>query len=78
MWRLHHELICTLLTLLPFGLVFVGALIAVLCKAFGKFPFRPDESEVFRNYSLPRAHLRCFQFFDRHKPEPKPARHRRT
>lgn len=71
MCRLDRELIFTLLVLLPFGLVFVGALVAVFGKALGNFPYRPDETKVFKRHALPRSHLLCFRYFDNHRPAPK-------
>lgn len=72
MWCLDPDLICTLLTLLPFALVFVGVLIAVFGKAYRNFPYQPDENKVFKKYALPRSHLFCFRYFDERRPAPKP------
>ena len=77
MCRLCSARFFWLVTLGPFVLVGVSVVLAVFGKAYGNFPYQPDETKAFKKYALPRAHLRCFQFFDRRKPEPKPARHRR-
>ena len=78
MSRLDAETCFLLLALVPFLLVCVAAVLAVFGRAYRNFPHQPGESKVFRRYSLPRSRLLCFQFFERHKPEPKHVRHRRT
>ena len=77
MCRFCSTLFFWLVTLGPFVLVGLSVVLAVLGKAYGNFPYQPDETEVFSKYSLPRSRLRCFRFFDRHKPQRKPVRHRR-
>ena len=68
------ELAIRLIALIPFALVFIGVLLAVFGKAFKNFPYQPDESKVFKKYALPRSHLRCFRYFDKHRPAPKAGR----
>ena len=57
-----------LVAFLPFGIYFLLVAVSVFGKAWGKFPFQPDETKRFGRYNLPRRHLLCFQYFDRHKP----------
>jgi hypothetical protein len=57
-----------LVALLPFGVPFMFAAASVFGKAWGRFPYQPDEKKTFGSYHLPRKHLLCFQYFDTHKP----------
>ncbi len=71
MCRLYSALFFWLVALGPFVLVFVAVALAVFGKAYGNFPYQPDETRVFKKYSLPRSHLVCFRHFDKHRPTPK-------
>ena len=74
MCRLCSALFFWLVVLGPFVVVGVAVVLAVFGKAYGNFPYQPDESKVFKKYSLPRSHLGCFRHFDEHRPAPKAGR----
>ena len=56
-----------LVGLLLFGIYSLYAVVAVFGKAWGNFPYQPDEMKRFGRYNLPRRHLLCFKYFDSHK-----------
>ena len=70
--RVRHFLWQALLyvvALLPFGFAFLCAAVQVLGRAWGRFPYQPDDSEFSRPYNLTRTQLLCFQYFDSHQPQ---------
>ena len=52
----------------PFTGICLGVLIAVFGKAARKFPFQPDEEEVFTRPPLPRSYSRIYVV----QPPPRP------
>jgi hypothetical protein len=60
-----------IISAVAFAAVCVGVLIAVLGKAFGKFPYQPDETKVFFTRPLlPRWYSKLYVIY----PPPRPQR----
>lgn len=57
-----------LVALVSFSTVGLAVFVAVFAKAYGNFPHRPDETKTFTKHALPRTHLFCFRYFDKHRP----------
>ncbi len=55
MCRLYSALFFWLVALGPFVLVAVCVVLAVFGKAYGNFPYQPEETKAFKKYALPRA-----------------------
>jgi hypothetical protein len=59
-----------LISAVTFAAVCVGVLVAVLGKAYGKFPYQPDETKVFTRPLLPRWYSKLYVIH----PPPRPKR----
>lgn len=55
---------------ITFAAVCIGVLIAVFGKAYGKFPYQPDETKVFTRPLLPRWYSKLYVIH----PPPRPKR----
>ena len=70
------EVLFTVVGLSPLWIGCLHALVAVLGKASGRFPYLPEERRSFRRPLLPRAHLRCFTTITKLAPRKKRPRRR--
>jgi hypothetical protein len=59
-----------ILSVFAFAAVCLGVLIAVIAKAFRKFPYQPDEYKVFTRPTLPRWFSKIYLVH----PPPRPRR----
>ncbi len=59
-----------ILSAFAFAAVCLGVLIAVIAKAFRKFPYQPDEYKVFTRPTLPRWYSKIYVAY----PPPRPRR----